>query len=119
MLIYIKNTLYVAIVLESIKKDGLYGQEVVKNVAQQYPTPSSNISIRDLLKKINPQYKRFYKDIPKQFFKDEKLTLDAIEKNTNLNFKRPSRKSWSFVFFCNVFKNSSIEKMFFLIYNVI
>ena len=77
MLIYIKNTLYVAIALESIKKDRISRQEVTKGVAQQYRHPSFNISIRDLLKNINPQYKGFYKDIPKQFFKDEKLTTDV------------------------------------------
>ena len=113
MLIYIKNTLYVAIALESIKKDRISRQEVAKGVAQQYRHPSFNISIRDLLKNINPQDKGFYKDIPKQFFKDEKLTLDAIEKNTNLNFKRPSRKIWSFVFFAMFSKIRVLKKCFF------
>ncbi len=57
-----KNTLYVAIALESIKKDEFSRQEVANGVAQQY-RPSSSISIRDLLKNVNPNDKNFYKYI--------------------------------------------------------
>ena len=48
----------IAIALESIKKDGVSEQEVAKGVAQQYPRPSFNISIRDLLKNINTKTKK-------------------------------------------------------------
>lgn len=74
-----KNTLYVAIALESIKKDGVSRQEVAKGVAQQYRRPSFNISIRDLLKNINPQDKSFYKYIPKQFFEEEDKTQFSLK----------------------------------------
>jgi len=40
-----------------LKKDGVSEQGVVKDVAQQYPRPSFNFSIRDLLKNINPKKK--------------------------------------------------------------
>ncbi len=65
-----KNTLYVAIALESIKKDEFSRQEVAKGVAQQY-RPSSTISIYDLLRNVNPKDESFYKYIPKQFFESE------------------------------------------------
>ncbi len=61
-----KNTLYVAIALESIKKDEIVRQEVAKGVAQQY-RPSSNISISDLFANVNPKDESFYKYIPKGF----------------------------------------------------
>ena len=65
-----KNTLYVAIALESIKKDEFSRQEVAKGVAQQY-RPSSTISIYDLLRNVNPSDKDFYKYIPKMFFENK------------------------------------------------
>lgn len=68
-----KNTLYIAIALESIKKDEFVRQEVAKGVAQQY-RPSSIISISDLLRNVNPLDESFYKYIPKMFFEDEKGT---------------------------------------------
>lgn len=44
-----ENALYVAIALESIKKDGIVKQEVAENgVARQY-SPPSNISIAEIL----------------------------------------------------------------------
>lgn len=49
-----ENTLYVAIALESIKKNEIVKQEVAeKGVAQQY-SPSFNISIAKFFGKINP-----------------------------------------------------------------
>ena len=49
-----ENTLYVAIALESIKKNQIVKQEVAeKGVAQQY-SPSFNISIAKFFGKINP-----------------------------------------------------------------
>ncbi|MBQ9113915.1 MAG: hypothetical protein IJY05_03225 [Clostridia bacterium] len=66
-----KNTLYVAIALESIKKDKFSRQEVAKGVAQQYRPLSSTISISDLLGNVNPFDKDFYKYIPKMFFENK------------------------------------------------
>ena len=63
-----ENALYVAIALESIKKDGIVRQEVAENgVARQVPPPS-DISIAEFFKKINPLDESFYKYIPKPFF---------------------------------------------------
>ena len=59
----------IAIVLESIKKDGVSEQEVAKGVAQQYPRPSFSISIRDLLKNINiKMIKNLLPDFAKRLF---------------------------------------------------
>ena len=56
-------------------------QEVAKGVAQQY-RPSSNISIADLLRNVNPSDESFYKYIPKMFFeeKSSKGNLVRIKK---------------------------------------
>lgn len=60
-----KNTLHVAIALESIKMDGIVTQGTSQSeVAKQY-APPSNISILDFLQKINPSDESFYKYIPK------------------------------------------------------
>lgn len=67
-----ENTLYVAIALESIKKNEIVKQEVATNgVAQQY-SPSFNISIADFLRKINPSDESFYKYIPKKLLETSK-----------------------------------------------
>ena len=79
-----KNTLYVAIALESIKKDGVSEQEVAKGVAQQYSHPST-ISIRDLLKNVNPNDKDFYKYIPKQFCEKGSRTIKFSLKDSDGN----------------------------------
>ena len=53
-----ENTLYVAIALESIKKNEIVKQEVATNgVARQY-SPSSDISISEYFQKINRFEKR-------------------------------------------------------------
>lgn len=57
-----KNTLYIAIALESIKKDEIVGQGNTENGVTQYPT-SFDISIADLLKNVNPLDKNFLKYI--------------------------------------------------------
>lgn len=67
-----ENTLYVAIALESIKKNEIVKQEVATNgVARQY-SPSFTISIADFLRKINPSDESFYKYIPKRLLEASK-----------------------------------------------
>ena len=62
-----ENTLYVAIALESIKKNEIVKQEVATNgVARQY-SPSFTISIAEYFQKINPLDESFVKYIPRQF----------------------------------------------------
>ena len=68
-----QNTLYIAIALESIKKDEVVAQGNTNNGVTQYPH-SSNISISDLLRNVNPLDESFYKYIPKMFFDGEKGT---------------------------------------------
>lgn len=61
-----ENSLYVAISLESIKKDEVVAQEVIENDV----TPdarSSEVRIADLFAKINPIDETFLKYVPKQF----------------------------------------------------
>ena len=65
-----QNTLYIAIALESIKKDEVVAQGNTNNGVTQYPR-SSNISISDLLRNVNPLDESFYKYIPKMFFEGE------------------------------------------------
>jgi hypothetical protein len=65
-----QNTLYIAIALESIKKDEVVAQGDTNNGVTQYPR-SSNISISDLLRNVNPLDESFYKYIPKMFFEGE------------------------------------------------
>ena len=62
------NSLYVAVALDSIKREGVSRQEVANGVAQQYRRPSTTISIAELFRNINPNDKNFTKYIPKQFF---------------------------------------------------
>lgn len=61
-----ENSLYVAISLESIKKDEVVAQEVIENdVAPD--ARSSEVRIADLFAKINPIDETFLKYVPKQF----------------------------------------------------
>lgn len=70
-----KNILYVAIALESIKKDEVVTQgDTINGVTKQYAR-SSIISISDLFKKINPSDESFLKYIPDGF-------LDADQKQS-------------------------------------
>lgn len=72
-----KNTLYVAIALESIKKNEIVKQEVATSgVARQY-SPSFIISIADFLRKINLSDESFYKYIPKQFFEADSESMNV------------------------------------------
>lgn len=61
------NTLYVAIALESIKKDEVVKEGDTKNGVTQ-ASRSSIISLSDLFANINPSDERFLKYVPKQFF---------------------------------------------------
>ena len=68
-----ENTLYVAISLESIKKDEVIAQGVIENdVAPD--ARSSEISIADLFAKINPIDESFLKYVPKQFLTQAPVT---------------------------------------------
>lgn len=66
------NTLYVAIALESIKKDEVVKEGDIINDVTQASRPS-NISLSDLFASINPSDERFLKYVPKQFF--ERVTV--------------------------------------------
>lgn len=101
-----QNTLYISIALDSIKKDEFVRQEVAKGVAQQY-RPSSNISIADLLRNVNPLDESFYKYIPKMFFEGEKSTkkqfaISSKESDLDLLFDES---------FYERYKNESKEKI--------
>ena len=76
-----ENTLYVAIALESINKDGIVKVRDAEGVAQIFP-PSS-ISISEYFKKINPSDESFYKYIPKPFLSEEKNN-----ENDNMRFSK-------------------------------
>lgn len=82
-----KNTLYVAIALESIKKDEIMRQEVAKGVAQQV-RPSSNINIAQLLKNVNPSDESFYKYIPKMFFEEETIDEQTLKEKRTMGSAR-------------------------------
>lgn len=71
------NTLYVAIALESIKKDEVVAQGNTENSVTQYAR-SSEIRLADLLSNVNPKDESFTKYIPKQFFDD---TTAPIKQN--------------------------------------
>lgn len=93
-----KNTLYVAIALKSVIKNGVVTQEVADNsVAQQYARPS-DISLSELFKNVNPQDESFYKYIPKQFLEEAELTgeidlINSFEKvNTDEQFFVPGEE---------------------------
>lgn len=62
-----ENTLYVAIALERIKKDGVVTQGNTKNGVTQYARPST-VMLSDLFRNVNPSDVSFRKYIPKQFF---------------------------------------------------
>lgn len=101
-----QNTLYIAIALESIKKDEVVAQGNTNNGVTQYPR-SSNISISDLLRNVNPLDESFYKYIPKMFFEDKKGTkkqfaLSAVDNDLDLLFDES---------FYERYKNESKEKI--------
>ena len=62
-----ENMLYLAVALDSIKKNEVVKQGNTKNSVTQ-GSRSFNISLSQLLKNINPKDENFIKYIPKQFF---------------------------------------------------
>ncbi len=64
-----ENSLYVAVALEDIKREGVLKLRGTNGVAQN--SRPSNISIAELFRNINPNDKNFTKYIPKQFLESE------------------------------------------------
>lgn len=75
------NKLYVAIALDKIKKTEVLEDRAFLDKEVTHSSLSVNISIRDLLKNVNPNDKDFYKYIPKQFF--EEKNRYSIKPNEN------------------------------------
>lgn len=71
-----ENKLYIAVALESIKKNEVVKEGDTNNSVTQ-ASRSFNISLSQLLKNVNPKDEDFIKYIPKQFF----------DKNTNFSLK--------------------------------
>ena len=69
-----------------LKKDGVSRQEVAKGVAQQYRRPSFNISIRDLLKNINPKQKFGGYFLTKK----DGVSRQEVAKGVAQQYRRPS-----------------------------
>ena len=86
-----KNTLYVAISLEKIKKTEVWKQGDTNNGVTQN-SRSVNISISNIFRKINPFDKSFLKYIPDGFLNDEQKNakIEALEEDT-----KKSEKSFS------------------------
>ena len=74
-----ENKLYVAVALESIKKNEVVKTGNTKNSVTD-ASRSFNISLAQLLRKINPSDTDFIKYIPKQFFNDDGI---GISENAN------------------------------------
>lgn len=66
------NRLYVAVALEGIKKDRVKSMGV-PNIRSHVRTSPVNISISDLLQKINPKDVDFLKYIPNELLNDEQI----------------------------------------------
>lgn len=75
------NKLYVAIALDKIKKTEVLEDRAFLDKEVTHSSLSVNISIRDLLRNVNPNDKDFYKYIPKQFF--EEKNRYSIKPNEN------------------------------------
>ena len=73
-----KNALYVAIVLESIKKDEVIKQGNTENGVTQ-SSRSSTISLADLFEKINPADESFLKYVPRQFLESKSYVSDGLK----------------------------------------
>lgn len=71
-----KNTLYVAISLEKIKRTEVLGRGNTENGVTQQPR-SVNISIAKIFEKINPSDKSFIKYIPDGFLNEAHITKQA------------------------------------------
>ena len=90
-----ENALYVAIALESIKKDGITKVRDANGVAQTFPPP--DISIADFFKNINPSDESFYKYIPRPFLDNNVAAgtpsgthLSLSEDEHELHLRRPT-----------------------------
>ena len=86
-----KNSLHVAIALESIKKDEVVMEGNTENGVTQ-ATRSSDISISQLLSKINPKDKSFIKYIPDGFLDSERSEVKrkALEEDAKKEQKERS-----------------------------
>lgn len=89
-----ENTLYVAISLEKIKMTEVSKQGTTENgVAQN--SRSVNVSISDLLLKINPKDVNFLKYIPDELLTDEQITFknEEINKEFKTDFRHSTKKT--------------------------
>ena len=66
-----QNTLYIAIALESIKKDEVVAQGNTNNGVTQNSRSVANISLAQLFRRINPNDKEFAKYIPDEFLENK------------------------------------------------
>ena len=66
-----QNALYIAVALESIKKDRIDAKGTSKNGVAQFANLSSTISIVDFLKNVNPNDTNFTKYFPEQVRTEE------------------------------------------------
>ena len=89
-----KNSLHVAIALESIKKDEVVMEGNTENGVTQ-ATRSSDISVSQLLSKINPKDKSFIKYIPDGFLDSERREVKrkALEEDAKKEQKERSADS--------------------------
>lgn len=88
------NTLYVAIALESIKKDEVVKQGNTENGVTQY-SRSSIIKIADLFSKINPTDESFLKYVPKQFLTKSNDAVQNQQSADNKTFTAQSDNQFS------------------------
>ena len=89
-----ENTLYVAISLEKIKMTEVSKQGTTENgVAQN--SRSVNVSISDLLLKINPKDVNFLKYIPDELLTDEQITFknEEINREFKTDFRYSTKKT--------------------------
>ncbi len=86
------NKLYVAIALDGIKKTEVWKQGTTENgVAQN--SRSVEISIADLMQKVNPKNTNFTKYFPEAFLTNEqKIALEAEEKSKKEKNKKTSTR---------------------------
>ncbi len=85
------NHLYVAVALESIKKDRVISMGVPNNRSHVRTSPVT-ISIRDLFSKINPKDTDFLKYIPNEFLSKEQIAAKQAVIG-NIHYSIPNRDS--------------------------
>lgn len=86
------NKLYVAIALDKIKKTEVLEDRDDLNKEVAHSSLSVNISIRDLLKNVNPNDKDFYKYIPKQFFDEDSEIIRFSKKERSFTNREVQKK---------------------------